>query len=124
MNQTDKVFILMETALEQGRYKTNQLLKRTLRSDREGNPQGIPGDLWFGWCGLGRPLGDLKDGEEAKGGEPHSGTGNRKHNDPEAAKSSACSRSEGQHGEGARGEAGEGALAGSLGLVPRSLVFL
>lgn len=78
--------------------------------------QGIPGDLWFGWCGLGRPLGDLKDGEEAKGGEQHSGTGNRKHNDPEAAKSSAFSRSEGQHGEGAP--------ARSLGLVLRSLVFL
>lgn len=124
MNQTDKVFILTETALEQGRYKTNQLLKCTLRSDREGNPQGTPRELWFGWYGLGRPLGDLKDGEETKGGEEHSGTGNRKHNDPEAAKSSAFSRSECQHGEGARGKAGEGATARSLGLVLRSLVFL
>lgn len=53
--------------MEQDRYKTNQLLKCTLRSDGEGKPQGIPGELWFVWCGLGRPLGDPKDGEEDKG---------------------------------------------------------
>lgn len=96
---------------EPGTHRTNQLVKCTRRSDREGNPQGIPGELGFGWRGLGRPLGDLRDGEEAKhakGGEERSGGGNRKYEGPEAAKSSASPGSEGQRGEGPEAKLGRG----------------
>lgn len=126
LGDPDKVFILMETVLEQGTHRTNQLVKRTPRSDREGNPQGLPGELGFGWRGLGRPPGGLKDGEEAKhakGGEERSGSGNRKYKGPAAAKSLAFPRSEGQCGEGAGGEAGEVPRPGRQALRPGAWFF-